>query len=128
MSSRTFHDDMHQEDDLHIDVKSDMYYLRKAQRTKNVKGVVVRSGRTVRAAEVKMDTLHATQGITEYGRVYVYSYPNNNRYSDKSTEQAIGKATCCGHSHICGLLLESIVKRRGRNIRVEEFEHEEFDC
>ncbi len=107
-------DHIHEETTNHYDD----YSLRKAPRTKYVKGVCVQSGRSVRAAKCKSTLIYSKEGVTDSGWFYAHSYPNNNRYSDKCTEQIkVGKA-CCGPSHICVRLLEHIIKRRGRSLKM----------
>ena len=99
-------------------IQFDVYSFRKAPRTKYVKGVCVQSGRSVRAAKCKSTLIYAKEGVTDRGWFYAHTYPNNNRYSDKCTEQIkVGKA-CCGPSHICVRLLEHIIKRRGRALKM----------
>lgn len=90
------------------------FSTKKFQREKFVKGVHVRSGRTVRASRCKTNSIP----IDDTHNVYTYTFPNGMRYSDKGPDQIKCGEACCGHSHICILILDTIIKRRGRNIKV----------
>lgn len=94
-----------------------VYTIRKAPRTKYVKGVCVQSGRTIRASKIKSTIIYAIEGVTDRGWFHTYTYPNNKRYSDKCDEQIKFGRACCGHSHICNIHLEHIIKRRGRSLK-----------
>jgi len=93
------------------------YDLRKAPRSKFVKGVYVRSGRSVRFTGVHSTKVFANEGVTDRGYFYVYSYQNNHSYSDKSKEYMRGHA-CCGSSHICLHLVNQVLSRRGRSWKI----------
>ena len=100
-----------------LPIHFDVYSLRKVPRTKHIKGLCVMSGRSVRAAKIKSTLIYSKEGVTNSGWFYAHTYPNNNRYSDKCTEQIkVGKA-CCGPSHICVRQLEFIIKKRGRSLK-----------
>jgi hypothetical protein len=93
------------------------YTLRKAPRFKYRKGILVRSGRSVRACNIQSTKIFANEDNKDHGWFYMYSYPNGNRYSDKSEYHAKGKA-CCGPSHVCIHLVERHLARRGRALKI----------
>jgi hypothetical protein len=94
----------------------------KESRIKFVRGLAVRSGRTVRAAKLRTEKVYVNEDAEDADRgwFHVYSYPKNHRHSDNSSEQIKRGIPCCGgKSHICELRLKQIFNRRGRNIAIE---------
>jgi hypothetical protein len=110
VSHEEYHAESHEKQD-------ESYALRKAPRFKYRKGVLVRSGRSVRACNIQSTKVFANEDNTDHGWFHVYSYPNGNRYSDKSEYHAKGKG-CCGPSHVCIHLVERHLARRGRALKI----------
>lgn len=101
---------------------NDIYMIKKESRVKIVKGLRIKSGRTVRHGNLNRIEHYIGEGVYGPAHCYSYEFTNNSRYTDNSKDYLhAGCADCDDKSHLCLFLVKKATSEYGRNLKLHEY-------